>query len=92
MYYTKEYPVNNVRESGKELVEITLIPFELTGQRALLYNMLHTYAVDDVVVRSPQGDKITFRFTSYDWNKTLRHILKSRRVTVVEECRAAVQG
>ena len=82
MYQTKEHPLVSISENGNDIVEVTLIKFQLT-RRFNLYNTLLTYAVDSRPLLDEPGDKVIFRFTHYDWSKTLRRLLDENLVSVI---------
>ena len=91
MYSTKEYPLERCLEKGNEIVEITLMRFQLS-RRYDLYNMLLTYSVGRQPSLDQPGDKITFHFTRYDWRKTLRQQVEKNLLWVVNERKLIPEG
>lgn len=73
------------RESNQEIVEIKLWEIYLLYNRHNLYNTLSTYALDNGPVEKEQQEagRVSFRFTEYDWDRTIKQLLYDNRIPVI---------
>lgn len=73
------------RESRQEIMEVKLWEIYLLYNRHNLYNTLSTYSIDNGPVEKPQQEegRVSFRFTEYDWNRTIRQLLYDNRIPVI---------
>jgi hypothetical protein len=78
---------SGLRESHEGIVEVKLWEAFLLYNRHNLYNTLSTYAIENGPVEKENTDQATvsFRFTAYDWNNTLRQMLKVQNIPVIRE-------
>lgn len=78
---------SGLRESTEGIVEVKLWEAFLLYNRRNLYNTLSTYAIENGPVEKENTDQATvsFRFTSYDWNNTLKDMLSAQNIPVIRE-------
>ena len=86
MQYMNNSP-SGLRERQEGIVEVKLWEAFLLYTRHNLYNTLYTYAIADVPKYECNGEQATidFRFTSYDWNNTLKKLLTKHNIPVIKE-------
>jgi hypothetical protein len=84
MLHTIDRPAGS-RENKQEIVEIKLWEVYLLYNRSNLYNTLSTYSVDNGPVEKDQqeGGRVSFRFMSYDWERTIKQLLYDNRIPVI---------
>jgi hypothetical protein len=85
MKYKNDTP-SGLRERHEGIVEVKLWEAFLLHNRNNIYNTLSTYAIDNesMDTKSEQAT-VDFRFTSYDWNNTLKKMLNSHNIPVIKE-------
>ena len=73
------------KESRPEIVEIKLWEVYLLYNRRNLYNTLSTYSVDNGPVEKDQQEegRVSFRFMTYDWERTIKQLLYDNRIPVI---------
>ena len=73
------------KESQQEIVEIKLWEVYLLYNRRNLYNTLSTYSLDNGPVEKDQQEegRVSFRFMSYDWERTIKQLLYDNRIPVI---------
>jgi hypothetical protein len=73
------------KESQPEIVEIKLWEVYLLYNRRNLYNTLSTYSLDNGPVEKAQQEegRVSFRFMSYDWERTIKQLLYDNRIPVI---------
>lgn len=73
------------RESSQETVEIRVWEIYLLCNRHNLYNTLSIYALDNGPVEKEQQEegRVSFRFTEYDWDRTIKQLLYDNRIPVI---------
>lgn len=73
------------RESRQEIIEIKLWEVYLLYNRRNLYNTLSTYSLDNGPVEKSQQEegRVSFRFLSFDWERTIKHLLYDNRIPVI---------
>lgn len=78
------------RESRQEIVEIKLWEVYLLYNRHNLYNTLSTYSLDNGPVEKDQQEegRVSFRFMSYDWDRTVKQLLYDNRIPVILQSNA----
>jgi hypothetical protein len=88
MHYFNDQP-SGFKETEESIVEIRLWEAFLLYNRHNLYTTLSTYAVDNGPIEKEVHDMgtVTFRFTAYDWNNTLKRLLASNNIPVIKELR-----
>lgn len=86
MQYMNNAP-SGVRERHEGIVEVKLWEAFLLYNRHNLYNTLSTYAIENGPIDHGAAEQATvdFRFTSYDWNNTLKHLLSKHNIPVIRE-------
>ena len=85
MKYKNDSP-SGLRERHEGIVEVKLWEAFLLHNRNNIYNTLSTYAIENesLDAKSEQAT-VDFRFTSYDWNNTLKKMLNSHNIPVIKE-------
>lgn len=75
------------RERHEGIVEVKLWEAFLQHNRHNLFTTLSTYAIENGPMENNNNEQATveFRFTSYDWNNTLRKLLASHNIPVIKE-------
>lgn len=73
------------KESRQEIVEIKLWEVYLLYNRSHLYNTLSTYSLDNGPVEKDQQEagRVSLRFMTYDWDKTIKQLLYDNRIPVI---------
>ena len=73
------------KEARQEIVEIKLWEVYLLYNRRNLYNTLSTYSLDNGPVEKDQQEegRVSFRFMSYDWERTVKQLLYDNRIPVI---------
>ena len=73
------------KDSRQEVVEIKLWEVYLLHNRRNLYNTLSTYSLDNGPVEKDQQEegRVCFRFMSFDWDRTVKHLLYENRIPVI---------
>lgn len=73
------------KESRQEIVEIKLWEVYLLYNRRNLYNTLSTYSVDNGPVEKDHQEegRVSFRFMSFDWERTVKQLLYDNRIPVI---------
>ena len=73
------------KDSRQEIVEIKLWEVYLLYNRRNLYNTLSTYSIDNGPVEKDQQEegRVSFRFMTYDWERTIKQLLYDNRVPVI---------
>jgi len=73
------------KHSGQEIIEIKLWEIYLLYNRQRLYNVLSTYALDNRPVEKDHQEegRVSFRFTSFDWERTIKQLLYDNRIPVI---------
>jgi hypothetical protein len=86
MQYMNSSP-SGLRERHEGIVEVKLWEAFLLHNRHNLYNTLTAYAIENGPLEHSNADQATidFRFTSYDWNNTLKKLLNSHNIPVIKE-------
>lgn len=98
MQYMNSSP-SGLRERHEGIVEVKLWEAFLLHNRHNLYNTLTAYAIENGPLENSSVEQATvdFRFTSYDWNNTLKKLLNTHNIPVIKEKHvrkqeAALQG
>jgi hypothetical protein len=86
MQYMNNSP-SGLRERHEGIVEVKLWEAFLLHNRHNLYNTLSTYAIENGPLDNVKSEQSTvdFRFTSYDWNNTLKKLLTAHNIPVIKE-------
>jgi hypothetical protein len=86
MQYMNNSP-SGLRERHEGIVEVKLWEAFLLHNRHNLYNTLSTYAIENGPLDNTRTEQSTvdFRFTSYDWNNTLKKLLNAHNIPVIKE-------
>ncbi len=86
MQNTNNIP-SGLRDRQEGVVEVKLWEAFLLYNRHNLYQTLSTYAIENGPLDNSNAEQATidFRFTSYDWNNTLKKLLNSHNIPVVKE-------
>lgn len=73
------------KESRQEIIEIKLWEVYILYNRHNLYNTLSTYSLDNGPVEKDHQEegRVTFRFMSFDWERTIKQLLYDNRIPVV---------
>lgn len=73
------------KDSRQEIVEIKLWEVYLLYSRRNLYNTLSTYSLDNGPVEKDHQDegRVSFRFMTYDWERTIKQLLYDNRIPVI---------
>lgn len=73
------------KDSRQEIVEIKLWEVYLLYNRRNLYNTLSTYSLDNGPVEKDQQEegRVSFRFMTYDWERTVKQLLYDNRIPVI---------
>ncbi len=73
------------KETTAVIVKVTLWEVFLLYNRHDLYNKLSTYALDNGPLDRDAVDRstVTFRFSQFDWNNTLRAVLEQHNIPVM---------
>jgi hypothetical protein len=73
------------KDSRQEIVEIKLWEVYVLYNRRNLYNTLSTYSIDNGPVEKDQQEegRVCFRFMSFDWDRTVKHLLYENRIPVI---------
>lgn len=71
-------------------MEIKLWEVYLLYNRHHLYNTLSTYSLDNGPVEKDQQEegRVSFRFLSYDWDRTVKQLLYDHRIPVIIQSNA----
>jgi hypothetical protein len=74
-----------LKESRPEIVEIKLWEIYLLYNRRSLYKTLSTYSLDNGPVEKDQQEegRVTFRFMTFDWERTVKQLLYDNRIPVI---------
>jgi len=74
--------LNDVRQ---EIVEIKLWEVYLIYNHRNLYTTLSTYSLDNGPVEKGQQEegRVSFRFMTYDWERTIKQLLYDNRIPVI---------
>ena len=86
MQYMNSSP-SGLRERHEGIVEVKLWEAFLLHNRHNLYNTLTAYAIENGPLENSSIEQATvdFRFTSYDWNNTLKKLLNTHNIPVIKE-------
>jgi hypothetical protein len=78
---------SGLRERHEGIVEVKLWEAFLLHNRNNLYTTLTAYAIENGPLDTANSEQATvdFRFTSYDWNNTLKKLLSTHNVPVIKE-------
>lgn len=78
------------KESRQEIVEIKLWEVYLLYNRRNLYNTLSTYSLDNGPVEKDHQEegRVSFRFMSFDWERTVKQLLYDNRIPVIIQSNA----
>ena len=78
---------SGLRERHEGIVEVKLWEAFLLYNRHNLYQTLSTYAIENGPLENTNSEQATidFRFTSYDWNNTLKKLLNTHNIPVIKE-------
>lgn len=78
------------KEASQEIIEIKLWEVYLLYNRQNLYNTLSTYSLDNGPVEKDHQEegRVSFRFMSYDWDRTIKHLLYDNRIPVIIQSNA----
>lgn len=73
------------KDSRQEIVEIKIWEIYLLYNRRNLYNTLSTYSLDNGPVEKDHQEegRVTFRFMTYDWDRTIKQLLYDNRIPVI---------
>ncbi len=73
------------KDSRQEVIEIKLWEVYLLYNRRNLYKTLSTYSLDNGPVEKDQQEegRVCFRFMSFDWERTIKHLLYENRIPVI---------
>ena len=73
------------KDSRQEIVEIKLWEVYLLYNRRNLYNTLSTYSLDNGPVEKGHQEegRVSFRFLSFDWERTVKQLLYDNRIPVI---------
>jgi hypothetical protein len=86
MKYINDQPAG-LRMIQEGIVEVKVWEAFLLHNRYNVYNTLSTYSISN----GPEDKKgrdlsiVTFRFTTWDWNNTLRNLLNKHNIPVISE-------
>jgi hypothetical protein len=86
MQYMNDSP-SGLRERHEGVVEVKLWEAFLIYNRHNLYNTLSAYSIENGPLENSNAEQATidFRFTSYDWNNTLKKLLSKHNIPVIKE-------
>lgn len=86
MKYKNDSP-SGLKERHEGIVEVKLWEAFLLHNRNNIYSTLSTYAIENGPLDNSKSEQATvdFRFTSYDWNNTLKKMLNSHNIPVIKE-------
>jgi hypothetical protein len=86
MQYKNSSP-SGLRERHEGIVEVKLWEAFLLNNRHNLYTTLSAYAIENGPLDNSNAEQATvdFRFTSYDWNNTLKKLLDNHNIPVIKE-------
>lgn len=86
MQYMNNSP-SGLRERHEGVVEVKLWEAFLLHNRHNLYSTLSAYAIENGPLDNSNAEQATvdFRFTSYDWNNTLKKLLTKHNIPVIKE-------
>ncbi|HEY0654537.1 MAG TPA: hypothetical protein VGD65_15475 [Chryseosolibacter sp.] len=86
MKYKNDSP-SSLKERHEGIVEVKLWEAFLLHNRNNIYSTLSTYAIENGPLANSPSEQSTvdFRFTSYDWNNTLKKMLNSYNIPVIKE-------
>jgi hypothetical protein len=92
MKYLNDKPAG-LREKEEGIIEVKVWEAFLLHNRYHVYNTLSTYALDNGPEKKSDNDLgiVTFRFTSWDWNNTLRKLLSKHNIPVVSETTSRIK-
>ena len=78
------------QDSRQEIVEIKLWEVYLLYNRRNLYNTLSTYSLDNGPVEKDHQEegRVSFRFMTYDWERTVKQLLYDNRIPVIIQSNA----
>jgi hypothetical protein len=78
------------KDSTQEIVEIKLWEVYLLYNRSNLYTTLSTYSLDNRPVEKDQQEpgRVSFRFLTFDWERTIKQLLYDNRIPVVVQSNA----
>lgn len=76
------------KASAQEIVEIKLWEVYLLYNRRNLYNTLSTYSLDNGPVEKHEEGRVTFRFMTFDWERTVKQLLYDNRIPVIIQSNA----
>lgn len=78
------------KDSRQEIVEIKLWEVYLLYNRRNLYITLSTYSLDNGPVEKDQQEegRVSFRFMTYDWERTIKQLLYDNRIPVIVQSNA----
>lgn len=84
MHTTTDTPAG-YKDSRQEIVEIKLWEIYLLYNRRNLYNTLSTYSLDNGPVEKDHQEegRVSFRFMTYDWERTIKQLLYDNRIPVI---------
>lgn len=78
------------KESREEIIEIKMWEVYLLYNRRNLFNTLSTYSLDNGPVEKDHQEegRVSFRFMSYDWERTVKQLLYDNRIPVIVQSNA----
>jgi len=78
------------KESRQEIVEIKLWEVYLLYNRRNLYKTLSMYSLDNGPVEKDQQEqgRVSFRFMTFDWERTIKQLLYDNRIPVIIQSNA----
>ena len=84
MHTTTDTPAG-YKDSRQEIVEIKLWEVYLLYNRRNLNNTLSTYSLDNGPVEKDHQEegRVSFRFMTYDWERTIKQLLYDNRIPVI---------
>jgi hypothetical protein len=86
MKYINDQPAG-LRMIQEGIVEVKVWEAFLLHNRYNVYNTLSTYSISNGPGEKKGRDLsiVTFRFTTWDWNNTLRNLLNKHNIPVISE-------
>ena len=78
------------KDSRQEIIEIKLWEVYLLYNRRNLYNTLSTYSLDNGPVEKDHQEegRVSFRFMTFDWERTIKQLLYDNRIPVIVQSNA----
>lgn len=87
MQNTNDRPPSGLREVAAGVVEVKIWEAFLVHNRYNLQNTLSAYAIENGPANEIENESptVSFRFTEWDWNNTLRGLLSKHNVPIISE-------